>query len=570
MYVMQKAKQQVLQELKNAGPKGLSPSLDQLQTPPDPTMGDLAYPCFEVAKKLKRNPNEIAMEMAAKIGPKEYVSQVKAVGPYVNFVFNVETFGSHVLEEVQTQGKVYGHSQVGKDKRVMVEFANLNTHKDVHVGHMRNLLLGQSVVNLLNASGYDVIPVAYINDLGTHVAKSIWGMQTFHGDEPEPKGEDRIAFLRDVYVEATAAVDADEGLKSQVSDVFQILEQQKKSDALTRWKTTRKWSIDYLEKVYDELELTLDHWYFESEVISKTKKTIDKMVKDGLVIESQGAWIVDLQDVDLGVNLLIKSDGTLLYNAKDLGLAYKKEDDYHPARSIYVIDERQGHAMSQLFETLRRMGFERELQHLSYEFVTLASGAMAARKGNTVRYEDVRDRLIETAQQATRERHEDWADEQVSAVARAVAFAAMRFGMLKQDNGRKIVFDFDEALSFEGFTGPYLLYTYARIQSLLIKAGKAKPSFSAQTLTESYSRALILSLARYPEVVFQSMGKMQPSVLAQYLFNLSKNFSEFYAHVPVLKTENKALSERLGLITSVAQVLKQGLDILGIKVVDEM
>jgi arginyl-tRNA synthetase len=570
MYTIQKAKQQVLSELKKAGPKGFSPSMEELETPPDSLLGDLAYPCFELSKKLKRNPNEIATEIAAKIGPKEYIASVKAVGPYVNVFLDEKGFGGAVLEEIKKRGEEYGHSKVGNEKRVMVEFANLNTHKDIHIGHLRNLFVGQTVVNLLNASGYDVIPVAYINDLGTHVAQSIWAMQTFHKGEELPEGEQRIHFLRDVYVEGNNAIKEDETLKTQVSQIFQTLEGQKKSDDLTLWKTTRKWSIDYLTKVYDELELSLDHWYFESEVIVKTKKMIDKLIKDGLVVQSEGAWIVDLQDVDLGVNLLIKSDGTLLYNAKDLVLAHKKEDDYHPARSVYVVDERQSHALRQLFETLRRMGFKREMEHLSYEFVTLSDGAMGSRKGNVIRYETVRDQLLESARVQTQNRHEDWKEKQIEATTKAIAFGAMRFGMLKQDIAKKIVFDFDEVLSFEGYTGPYLLYTYARIQSLLAKAGKTKPVYGAATLKEAHSHALLVTLARYPEVIFQATGKMQPSILAQYLFDLAKQFSEFYANVPVLTAKDETLGERLALITSVAQVLKGGLGILGMHTIDEM
>jgi len=570
MYTIQKAKQQVLRELKQAGPKGFSPSVEELETPPDPLMGDLAYPCFELSKKLKRNPNEIATEIAAKIGPKEFIASVKAIGPYVNVTLDASGFGGSVLEEIKSRGDEYGHNSVGHEKRVMVEFANLNTHKDVHIGHLRNLFVGQAVVNLLNASGYDVIPVAYINDLGTHVAQSIWAMKTFHSGEDLPEGDQRIHFLRDVYVEGNKAIAEDEKLKTQVSGIFQTLEQQKKSDELTLWKTTRKWSIDYLTKVYDELEIGLDHWYFESEVIGKTKKLIDKLIKDGVVVQSQGAWIVDLQDVDLGVNLLIKSDGTLLYNAKDLGLAYKKEEDYHSARSVYVVDERQAHALRQLFETLSRIGFERELEHLSYEFVTLSDGAMGSRKGNVIRYETVRDQLLESARKETQDRHDEWKEKQIEATTKAVAFGAMRFSMLKQDIAKKIVFDFDEALSFEGFTGPYLLYTYARIQSMLNKAGKTKSLYTAATLVEPHSHGLLVTLSRYPEVIFQATGKMQPSVLAQYLFDLAKQFSEFYAHVPVLKAEGDALGERLALITSVAQVMRGGMGILGMHAIDEM
>lgn len=568
MYTIQKAKTQFLQAIKQAAPAGYLPSLEDLETPPDAAMGDLAFPCFDLAKHLKRKPAEIATELVAKIEPKGFLADVRAVGPYVNATLHTKALGEAVFCEMHELGSEYGTSDVGHDKRPMVEFANLNSHKDVHIGHLRNLFVGQAVVNALKAGGYDVIPVAYINDLGMHVAKSIWCIKTFHaGEEVAP--EDRMTFLRDVYVEANRKLEEQPALAAQVAEVFRELEEHTGED-VKLWKHTRGWSIDYLKQVYEELGLTIDHWYFESEVIGKTKKIIDGLIKKGIVKESEGAWIVDLKDQDLGVNLLIKSDGTLLYNAKDLGLALKKDEDYHPTRSIYVVDERQSHALRQLFATLRIMSFERELQHLSYEFVTLEGGAMAARKGNVIRYEELRDALIDEARIQTRERHEPWSDKQVEQVARAIAFAAMRFSMLKQDTTKKIVFDLREAVSFEGFTGPYLLYTYARIKSLLKKAGRKKAARTGKTLTSSVEHRLVLALAAYPEVVFEFSQKLQPSGMAQYLFKLAQTFAEFYATVPVLTQTGAALSERLGLVAAVGEVLRQGLDLLGIEVVDEM
>jgi arginyl-tRNA synthetase len=568
MYVIHEAKQQVLQEIKQAVGKGFVPEMADLEVPPDRKMGDLAFPCFTLAKKMKQSPVEIAREIAAKIGPKGHIAEMLAVGPYVNVRLSNATFGTAVMEQVKKQEDEYGTSKVGADKRVMVEFANLNTHKDVHIGHLRNLFVGQTAVNLLEANGYDVVPVAYINDLGMHVAKSVWTMKTYHSDEEVPV-EERISYLRDVYVEANTKLDEEPALKTQVSEVFKELEDQR-GDALALWKETRDWTLDYLREVYAELNLTIDHWYFESDLISKTKKIIDAMIQDGVVVESEGAWIVDLEEEKLGVNLLIKSDGTLLYNAKDIGLAHKKEEDYHPVRSIYVVDARQSHALQQLMVTLDRIGFDRELHHLAYEFVTLAGGAMASRKGNVIRYADFRDQLTLSARVETAARHEDWSDKQLDKVSGAIAFAAMRFGMLKQDVAKKIVFNMDEALSFEGFTGPYLLYTYARAQSLLKKAGRSKPLYSANTFESASTHQLLVLLSHYPEVVFQSAQKLQPALLAQYLFDLGKLFSEFYANEPVLQQEGDALKERLGLVRSVSQVLHNGMDLLGIELVSEM
>jgi arginyl-tRNA synthetase len=568
MYTIQKVKTEFLQAIKQASPAGFVPSLEDLEVPPDPKMGDLAFPCFDLAKSLKRNPAEIATELVAKIGPRGFIAEAKAVGPYVNITLNTAALGEAVYAQMKELGDEYGTSDVGADKRLMVEFANLNSHKDVHIGHLRNLFVGQATVNLLKATGYDVIPVAYINDLGLHVAKSVWCMQHHHHKE-KVKTENRIPFLRAVYVEANQKLEEQPALASQVSETFRHLEEGR-GDEIRLWKQTRAWSIDYLKMVYDELDLTIDHWYFESKVIGRTKKIIEDLISRGIVKESDGAWIVDLQDQDLGVNLLIKGDGTLLYNAKDLGLALKKEEDYHPTRSIYVVDARQSHALRQLFATLKRMGFERELQHLSYEFVTLEGGAMGARKGNVIRYEDLRDALVEEARRETTSRHEDWTKKKIEKVARAVAFAAMRFSMLKQDTGKKIIFNLKDAVSFEGCTGPYVLYTSARIHRLLKKAGRKKAKRTATTLNQRTEHALVLQMAKYPDVIFDTAQKLEPSMLAQYVFDLAKTFAEFYAQVPVLTREGTELSERLALVRAVGQVLEHGLGLLGIETLDEM
>ncbi len=562
-----KGKQQILRELKTAVGSGFSPSVDELTIPPDPTMGDMAFPCFNLAKQLKRNPEEIAVEIAAKIGPKELIASVRSVGPYVNFVFSL-AFCSSVLDEVHEQAHAYGCSNVGEQKRVMVEYANLNTHKDVHIGHLRNVFLGQMLVNVLQANGYDVVPVAYINDLGAHVAKSVWAIQRFHQDEEVLK-EQRIDFLRTVYIEATEALEAHPEYTEEVTRVFRHLEDQQ-GEEVSMWKTTRDWSIDFLESVYHELGLTIEKWYFESSLIARTKKIIEEWIAKGLIVESEGAWIVDLSEQKLGVNLLVKSDGTLLYNAKDLGLVMKKEADFHPTQSVYVVDARQSHALQQLFATLKLMGFERDLYHLAYEFVTLEDGVMASRTGNVIRYETFRDRLIQQAQASTKQRHEDWSEQDVATSAEGIAFAAMRFGMLKQDVEKKIVFDFNEALSFDGFSGPYLLYTYARIQSLIEKVPKSKTNIDTKSLVHPLEHRLAVQLAKYSEVVFEMSQSYRLSLLAQYLFGLCRLYSEYYNDVAVRKADDAVRVARVHLTKAVGQVIENGLKLMGIRPIEKM
>lgn len=565
MPALQTAKQQILKELKKAVGREFSPSLADLSFPPDPKMGDIAFACFGLAKALKKNPADLAHELAAKIGPKLLIKKIEAAGPYVNFTLDDAKFGVEVFAHLHPEGDLKHPLPVGEKAKVMVEFAQPNTHKEIHVGHLRNFFLGQAIVNVLKANGFQVIPTSYINDLGMHVATVLWQ----DGEEShETPPHDKIAYLGEMYAKATRRMEEDPTRKTQVAAIFQDLENRKGS-YLKRWKETRKWSLKYIEGVFKELGLTIDQWYYESDLVDETRRLIEGMIKKGIVRHSEGAWIVDLSEEKLGVNLLLKSDKTLLYNAKDLALALRKEKDHHPRRSLYVIDARQSLAMKQLFATLARTGFKKELAHLSYEFVTLKDGAMASRRGNIIRYELFRDAMVDLAQKETAARHKDWSERKITKTARAIAGAAMRYGMVKQDAEKKIVFDMQEAMSFDGNTGPYLLYSLARIRSLLRKAKmRSVRTFTHQP--EPVEHRLLLQIARYSDIVFAAGQKLQVAPLAQYLFDLSKMFAEFYEQVPVLKAPKEVAAERLALAGAVGQILESGLALLGIESVEEM
>lgn len=563
------AKQKVIKELKVALGKGYTPNVSELEIPPDQVMGDLAYPCFNLAKGLKKNPGELAVELAAKIEPQGWIKKAEAKGPYVNFFLKPEVFGQAVLEEINKEGKDYGKSTIGHQRRVMVEYANLNTHKEVHIGHLRNCFVGHTVINVLRAAGYEVVPTAYINDLGTHVAKCVWGLEKFHSGEEPPKDE-RITFLGRVYTEATRAEETDPKAREEISKVYHELENGRGA-SVTTWRKTRKWSLDDLKRIFKELGLPIDVWYFESEFIKEAKKTIDYLIKKGLVIHSNGAWIIDFTSENLGVYILVKSDGTLLYYAKDIPLAFKKEAEYHPEKSIYVVDNRQSLAMQQLFATLKKMDFKRELVHLAYDFVTLKEGAMSSRKGNIIRYETLRDTLLEAVEEETKKRHPNWKENKIKKTAWAIAFAAIRFGILRQDPNKKIIFDMEEVVSFEGYTGPYLLYTFARIQSVLKKAGKIKPEIKIEKLILPIEHQILFQLARYPEIVVNTAQDFKLDRLAEYLFVLAKTFASFYHEAQVVRVENKDLTAaRLALVHAVGQTIQNGLAMMGIETIKEM
>ncbi len=544
------------------------PTVDELERPPEAEMGDIAFPCFEVAKGQKKNPNEVAVELAAKIGPKGFIKRVEAKGPYVNFFFSEVEFGQALLKEISVAAEKYGASTVGKGKRIMIEYAAPNTLKEIHVGHLRNFVLGNALVNFYRAAGYEVIAASYINDLGSHIAKTLWAIKNFHADD-EPAPGERIEFLNAAYIEAVEAEEKDEKVKAEISEVYQELEDgSRKWQGL--WKKTRKWSLDYIFSIFKELGLAKDIQYYESELTKRAHIIVKDLLGKGIAKESDGAVIVDLEDQGLGVNLLRRSDGTLLYNAKDLALAERKEEDYSPDRSIYVIDARQSLAMKQLFATLKLMGFDRNLSHISYEFVTLKEGAMASRKGNIVRYADFRDKMIELALEETKKRHKDWSEKKLAQTARLIAFAAMEFPMLKQDLDKVITFDMEEALSFDGFSAPYILYTITRAKSILRKAG-AKVQVGTAFSGGLIEHELLAKLANYPELILSAVSKNRISALPQYLFDLSQTFSEYYEKVPVLNAETEDLiTTRLATVDAVRQVLENGLKLLGIESIDEM
>lgn len=557
-----RARLEVLKAFKAAIGKTYTPTFEELELPPQAEFGDVAFPCFSLAKGLKRNPSEIATELAARIGSKGVIKSVEARGPYVNIRFDKSVYGRAVVEEVLSEGEEYGRSEIGKGRRVMVEYANFNTHKEVHVGHVRNMVVGHLAINLLRATGHHVIATSYINDLGNNVAKCLWAMRKFHTEEVPEKG-DEINFLGRVYTEATRAAEENPEARAEISAVQHALEE-RRGEWSKLWKQTRQWSIDAIYRVFKEMEIPIDVQYYESDVLEDTKKIVKDLMKRGIASESQGAIIVDLEDEGLGANLLVKTDGTHLYNAKDLALAARKSADYDLDRSIIVVDVRQSLALRQLFATLKRMGSAIPYEHLSYGFVTLPEGAMSSRRGNIIKYEDLRDALTAAAAKETRARHEDWSEPEVSEAAQTIAHAAMVFGMAKQDPKKDIVFDIDEAVAFDGISGPYLLYTVSRIHSLMEKAS-IKPVFGSQAINTPEAMEVVRILARFPEVVRMSAVDMTLADVPQYAFALAQQFSTYYGTSRIVDSENdEATAARLALTQAVLVTLENALRIMNI------
>lgn len=547
--------------------------------PPKPEMGDFAWGAFSVAKEAKKNPAELAREIAneLKTAQLKLVERVEAMGPYVNFFLSTEHLTRDLFMEMDTTGPRYGC--LGKDtgEKILFEYSGLNTHKEVHIGHGRNHALGFALTQLWDSQGHSVIPVNFTNDFGMHVAKVVWALMKFHNGNVEAHdGLNRMEVLADMYVEATqkveeAEVAADESVKKEVSRVLLAIEEDLNSPEHKLWKETREWSLEGFREVYKENGLEFTHWFFESDVKARGKQIVQELVKKGIAQHSQGAIIADLESEGLGIMLLLKSDGTGLYATTDLALFRAKFETFPEVeRSIVLTDLRQAQHFQQVFNVLRKDGITKQLEHIGYDFVTLPEGMMSSRKGTVIRYRDLRDALIEKATKEVRTRHEQWPQEKIEQTARAVAFGAMKFTMLTVSSHQKIVFDMDAALAFTGMSATYLQYSYARIQSVRKKVADTRGKLDTTPLSHAAERDVLTHLLWYPDALATAARENDPSVLARYLYELCQYMSTFYEACRIIEEDKTIHVWRSGLLVNVGIVLANGLRMLGIPTVDEL
>lgn len=562
-----------LDELKSEVSKKLEESNLVFSYPPSLDLGDLSLACFMPAKKMNKTPVELASSWAKMLQDdellKKYFSKIEATGPYINFSINQATLANEVISAIKIEKEKYGFVQLSEKLKVMMEYSNGNTHKEYHVGHLRNISYGDAMSNILAASGYEVIRVSYINDFGIHTAKTIWNWKNNpeYANRDEPKG----FLLGKCYAQASQKINERPEYKLEVSKIMQDIES-RQGENYDLWRETRDWSIEYFASIYKELNIKFAKIFYESEVIDEGLKMVDALLKKGILKESAGAVIADLEEYDLGVLPVIRSDKTALYPVADLALAVNKFSLYDLSASFYVVDIRQSLYFKQLFKVLELLGYKQSLVHLPYDFVTLPEGMMSSRSGNIITYRDLKDRIKNELEKETRIRRADWSEKDVSQVAEDLTIAVIKFEMLKVSADKPIVFNLKEALRFDGYTACYLEYSHARLRSIIRKEGSSYFSgkIDVSLLQENKEKELLLKLAKYPEVLSLASEKKNPSEVARYIFELSQISNDYYHAVNILKAEKKIKKARLLLIKSVTNVLKSGLEILGLPVLEEM
>ncbi len=559
-------KKQLAEVLTSAG----VPGEIELSIPPNPEMGDFAFGCFVLAKVAGVNPAEMATDLVQKIivaGLPGIVSEVKVFGPYVNFFLNTGTVAEIVLTGIKKQGATYGQFNYGQGKKVMIEYPSQNTHKEFHIGHLRNVCIGNTLVQLFRAAGFDVSSVNYINDFGTHVVKCLWGIKHFHAGELPP--ENKQKWLGEVYTEASNFLEANPDHKAEV-DALQLQLEAHDPAIWSLFEQTRDWSLLGFAEIQKQLQCEPETLFLESEVKARGQELVDELLAKGIAKEGErGAIIIDLSADNLDIALLRKSSGAGLYLTSDLALAEKKFGTHDVVESINVTGIEQNFYFKQLFRVLALNGFTHKMTHIVYGLVTLPEGKMSSRKGNVILYEDLRDDVLAYMEEEVLKRHPDWTEERLDEVSAVLTQAVLKFTMQKHEAAKNFAFDFAEAVSFEGFSAPYLLYTVARINSILRKQiGEAG---AASALHEWEEKNLVLKLAMFPEVVHRAWSDYNPSVLTNYAFEVAQAFSVFYHHHSIKNAESPEIqAARIMLIQATHQVITRTLDLLTIRTVEEM
>lgn len=600
--------QQIIEEKIKAFCSANNISLAELKWQPIPFAGEWGFATsfFQTAANeaklgkgnklpVPQKAQVIAEQVKGQIGSVDGISHIEAVKGYLNVYFKTSDYARRVVDEVLASGLNFGQG-AAKNETVMVEYAQPNTHHSFHMGHARNAILGEVLARLVEFAGYKTIRASYPGDLGLGVITVMWIYdKLYKGQEPEGVHE-RGQWLAKLYVEATAMLEKKdnetpeetakrEGYEAERREMYRKWDT---GDTTVRelWRVTREWSLEELRDILHTLGIKIDVWFYESEVDEPSKVIIDELIQRNIADDERangGAVIVKI-DEKLGLTkdkyrtaVVLRSDGTSLYLTKDLALAKVKFEQYNVDRSIYVVDFRQDLHFQQVFKILEMWGFPQASKcfHLSYGYVTLPEGAMSARRGTVALFKDIYDEAVKRVLSLETEKSGDIPANEREQIASQIGLGALVYSMLSVDNNKHIVFDINEALSFDGRTGPYIQNAYVRANSILKKAGISKlESLKISTFDYELTKheiELIELISRFPQTVEQAANEYRPLVMASYAYDLANTFHSFYHAVNVMQTEDEGTRNgRLRLVAAARQTIENALRLLDIQAPDVM
>ncbi len=535
-------------------------------TPKDSSMGDLCIPCFKIAKEMKKPPMVIAEEIAKSVDKGDMIEEVNAVAGFVNFKFDNVKFAKQVLDDVLSKGCDYGKSNEGKGKTVCIDYSSVNIAKPFHMGHLLNTALGGAIYRIYTALGYNVVGINHLGDWGTQfgkliVAYKLWGNKK----DIDERG---VRALVEIYVKFHKEEEKNPALADEARAWFKAIENGNK-EALELFEFFKQITLNEVNRIYDRLHIKFDSFAGESFYNDKMQPILDELTAKGLLQESEGAKVV-MFDNGMSPCLLQRSDGATLYATRDMAAAFYRKKTYDFDKCLYVVAYQQNLHFQQIFKVLEMMGCDwaKDMVHVAHGMVSLESGAMSTREGNVVFLEDVLNSVVEKAKKVIEEKNPNLEDR--DKIAEQIGVGATLFGVLYNSRIKDMVFSFDKVLNFEGETGPYVQYTYARCNSLFDKCGDIGQEIDYTGLDNLSSKAIVALLDKYPLILQESAKKYEPSVVTRYAIDLAQAFNKFYFECKINTEKEGIKNSRLLLTKAVRQVLGNALELLGIETPNKM
>ncbi|MFS1517831.1 arginine--tRNA ligase [Bacillus sp. SCS-151] len=539
-------------------------TLQIIERPKFHTQGDIAFPCFSLAKKFRKSPNHIAKEIAEQVSHTLF-DKVVADGPYVNVFLNKKEVSKEVMAIILKQGNHFGTLNIGNGENVVIDFSSPNIAKPFSMGHLRSTVIGNSLALIAEKCGFQSIKVNHLGDWGTQFGKLIVAYK--HWGNEEKVKENPIKQLLELYVKFHDEAEKDKHLEDEARLWFKKLEDGDEH-AIELWNWFRDESLKEFSSIYNLLGIKFDSYHGEAFYNDKMEETLNLLVKSGLLSESEGADVVDLSEYNYPPCLIKKSDGATLYATRDLTAAIYRKETYQFSKALYVVGHEQSLHFNQVFAVLKKLGFtwSNNLVHIPFGFILKDGKKMSTRKGKVVLLEEVINETISLAKHSIEMKNPKLINK--DKVAKMVAIGSLIFHDLKNERLNNVEFSMEEMLKFEGETGPYVQYTHARANSLIRKSGQEQVH-NIEGLADELSWSVIKLLIDFPNVIKRSYEKFEPSQIAKYLIDLAQEFNKYYGNVKVLVKDSELIS-RLGLVTSVMIVLQEGLRLLGIEAPEEM
>jgi len=545
------------------GELNLETCLSLVEIPKNKEHGDLAFPCFTLAKLWKQSPQKIAVTLADQLKDERY-EDVKAIGPYVNFFLDKKSISEKVMNTILADQHQYGSLSLGHGENIAIDMSSPNIAKPFSMGHLRSTVIGASIANIVKKCGYTPVKINHIGDWGTQFGKLIVAYKAWGNEEKVKKSP--ISELLKLYITFHEKAETEPELEQQGRDWFKKLEDGDE-EATKLWEWFRDESLKEFEKIYELLGIQFDSFNGEAFYNDKMAEVIEIIENSGLLVEDQGAMVVKLEEEGLTPCLIKKSDGATLYVTRDLSAALYRHRTYDFAKAVYVVGNEQSLHFKQLKAVLKKLGFNwaDDISHVPFGMIMKDGKKMSTRKGRVVLLEEVLAESIELARKNIENKNPDLNNK--DEVARQVGVGAVIFNDLKNDRMNNIEFSLEDILKFEGETGPYLQYTNARAHSILRKA--STPTSASAGLSDEYSFDIVKHLLAFPSVIERAFEKMEPSVIAKYLIDLAQSFNRYYGHIRILENDSE-LQNRLALIKSITIVLEEGMHLLGMEAPQEM